>query len=45
MSDKGARQEMNVLKECMLSIDVKPMEMKSNGEVGPNWGALKEFSI
>jgi hypothetical protein len=44
MSDKGTRQEMNVLKECMLSIDVKPMEMKSNGEVGSTWGTLKPWS-
>lgn len=44
LSDKGAKQEMGVLKECMLSIDVKPMEMKSDGEVGPSWGQLEKFA-
>ena len=42
-SDKGARQEMKVLEECMLSIDVSPMQMKSDGEVGPSWGQLEKF--
>ena len=45
MSNAGARREMQVLKECMLSIDVKPMEMKSDGEVGPSWGDLKPFAV
>jgi DNA polymerase I-like protein with 3'-5' exonuclease and polymerase domains len=45
LSDKGARQEMQVLKECMLSIDVDPMKMNSDGEVGPNWGALQKFAV
>jgi DNA polymerase I-like protein with 3'-5' exonuclease and polymerase domains len=43
LSDKGARKEMGVLEECMLSIDVKPLLMKSDGEKGPNWGALAKF--
>lgn len=45
LSDKGARQEMGVLEECMLSIDVSPMSMKSDGEVGPNWGTLSKFAV
>ena len=45
LSDKGARHEMKVLEECMLSIDVKPLSMKSDGEIGPNWGTLKAYPI
>jgi len=43
MSDKGSRQEMSVLKECMASIDIKPLTFRSSGEVGPSWGALKPW--
>jgi DNA polymerase I-like protein with 3'-5' exonuclease and polymerase domains len=39
-SDKGARQEMNVLKECMASIDIKPLTFRSSGEAGQSWGSL-----
>ncbi len=42
-SAKGARQEMAVLKECMRSVDVAPLTMESDGEVGPSWGAVAKF--
>lgn len=40
MSDLGARREMNVLRECIESIELD-VPMLSDGEVGPNWGDLK----
>jgi DNA polymerase I-like protein with 3'-5' exonuclease and polymerase domains len=40
MSDRGARQEMSVLRECMQSIECD-VPMLSDGEVGPNWGTLE----
>jgi DNA polymerase I-like protein with 3'-5' exonuclease and polymerase domains len=39
------KADMEVLRDCMLSIDVKPLSMKSDGEVGPNWGTLKAYPI
>ena len=45
MSLKGARHEMNLLKECMSSVDVKPLVMQSDGEVGPSWGRLEKFNV
>lgn len=45
MSVTGARHEMTVLNECMESVDIKPLVMKSDGEIGPNWGTLEKFSI
>ena len=43
MSDKGAKHEMQVLNECMASVDVSPLTMRSDGEVGPNWGSLVKW--
>ena len=43
MSDRGTRQEMNVLGECMASIDISPLKFRSSGEVGPSWGALTKW--
>lgn len=43
-SDKGARQEMTVLRDCMQSVEVD-VPMLSDGEVGPNWGTLEKFAI
>ena len=45
LSDKGARQEMQILKDCMASQDIKPLVFKSDGKVGPSWGALEKFAI
>jgi DNA polymerase I-like protein with 3'-5' exonuclease and polymerase domains len=42
MSDKGARQEMSVVKECIESIEID-IPMLSDGEVGPSWGELKPW--
>jgi hypothetical protein len=36
---------MGVLKECIESIDIKPLQFQSDGEVGPNWGTLEKFTI
>jgi DNA polymerase I-like protein with 3'-5' exonuclease and polymerase domains len=44
MSDKGARQEMGVLKECMEGIACD-VPLLSDGEVGPNWGTLEKFAV
>ena len=43
LSVKGAKQEMAVLKECMASVDIKPLTMQSDGEAGPSWGTLEAF--
>jgi len=45
MSDRGARQEMSVLEECVRSIDISPLTLTSGGEIGPNWGTLKPFPV
>ena len=45
LSDKGARQEMGVLKESMEESTECSVPLLSDGEVGPNWGALKEFAV
>jgi DNA polymerase I-like protein with 3'-5' exonuclease and polymerase domains len=45
MSDKGAKHEMGVLKECMAMPDIKPLVFKSSGEIGPNWGTLEKFVV
>lgn len=45
LSDKGARHEMKVLKENIASVDIKPLVMQSDGEVGPSWGELAAFAI
>jgi hypothetical protein len=46
LSDKGAKAEMKILKECMLVPSLKcGVPLVSDGEVGPNWGTLKEFEI
>ena len=42
MSDKGARHEMGVLKECMEGVKMD-VPMLSDGEVGANWGTLKPW--
>lgn len=45
LSDKGAKQEMKVLKECMTgAFDISPLTMRSDGKVGPSWGALEKFN-
>lgn len=48
LSSRGARQEMSVLNECMLSAGSTlgvDLPMLSDGEVGPNWGTLKGYAI
>ena len=46
MSDKGARHEMQVLKECMSgAFDISPLTMRSDGKIGPSWGQLEKFAI
>lgn len=40
---KGAKHEMGVLGECIESIDVAPMIMLSDGEVGDSWGTLQPW--
>jgi DNA polymerase I-like protein with 3'-5' exonuclease and polymerase domains len=45
LSDKGARHEMRVLKDCISSVDIKPLVMQSEGEVGPSWGQLEKFTV
>lgn len=43
MSARGVKQEMTVLKECMMiECDVP---LLSDGEVGPNWGNLTAYAI
>ena len=44
MSEKGARHEMTVLRDCMQSIEVD-IPLLSDGEVGPSWGTLAKFAI
>ncbi len=44
-SDRGARHEMQVLKENMSSIDIKPLTMQSDGEAGSSWGELRKFPV
>jgi DNA polymerase I-like protein with 3'-5' exonuclease and polymerase domains len=44
LSSRGARQEMQVLKECMLSIETD-VPMLSDGESGPSWGELSKFPV
>lgn len=44
MSDRGARQEMGVLKECMEGIACD-VPLLSDGEVGPNWGTMEKFAV
>jgi DNA polymerase I-like protein with 3'-5' exonuclease and polymerase domains len=44
MSERGAKQEMKVLKECMESVEVD-IPMLSDGERGTTWGTLKEFVV
>ncbi len=44
LSERGARQEMTVLKECMESVECS-VPLLSDGEIGPNWGTLKEFEV
>jgi DNA polymerase I-like protein with 3'-5' exonuclease and polymerase domains len=45
MSDKGAKQEMKVLGECMsAAFDINPLKMRSDGKIGPNWGSLVKFN-
>jgi DNA polymerase I-like protein with 3'-5' exonuclease and polymerase domains len=45
LSDKGAKHEMMVLKDNISSIDIKPLVMQSDGEVGPSWGELEKFAV
>lgn len=43
-SEKGAKQEMTVLRDCMQSVEVD-IPMLSDGEAGPSWGKLTKFSV
>lgn len=43
MSERGAKQEMGVLRECMQSIETDDVQMLSDGEMGPSWGKLEAF--
>jgi DNA polymerase I-like protein with 3'-5' exonuclease and polymerase domains len=45
LNDKGARQEMTVLRDCMQSVETDDIPMLSDGEVGPNWGKLEKYAI
>lgn len=45
MSEKGAKQEMTVLRDCMQSVETDQMMMLSDGEVGPNWGTLEAYAV
>lgn len=45
LTDKGARREMQVLKDIISSVDIKPLVMQSDGETGPNWGSLTKFAV
>lgn len=42
LSEKGAKEQMSVLKECMESIELD-VPMLSDGERGDNWGSLKTY--
>jgi DNA polymerase I-like protein with 3'-5' exonuclease and polymerase domains len=42
LSQRGAKQEMGVLKDCIQSVELD-VPMLSDGEVGPSWGALKAW--
>lgn len=44
MSEKGARHEMTVLRDCMQSVEVD-IPMLSDGEIGPNWGKLEKYAV
>jgi DNA polymerase I-like protein with 3'-5' exonuclease and polymerase domains len=44
-SDKGARQELRVLNECVESIDISPLTMLGKCETGPSWGETKEMTL
>lgn len=44
LSEKGAKQEMTVLRDCMQSVEVD-IPMLSDGETGPNWGTLKKYAV
>lgn len=44
LSEKGAKHEMTVLRDCMQSVEVD-IPMLSDGEVGPNWGTLEKYSV
>ena len=39
---KAVKTEMQVLRECMASVEFD-VAMLSDGGVGPNWGALEKF--
>ena len=45
MSKAGVKNEMTILRDCMSSVDVKPLMMRSDGKVGPTWGDLKGYEI
>ena len=42
VSDKGAKQEMVLLRDIMQSIECA-VPMLSDGEIGPSWGQLEAF--
>lgn len=44
MSERGARQEMTVLRDCMQSVEVD-LPMLSDGETGPTWGKLEKYPV
>ncbi len=41
-NEKSMKHDQAVLKECMLSIETD-VPMLSDGEAGPNWGALQKW--
>ena len=44
LSERGARQEMTILRDVMASVEVD-VPMLSDGEIGPSWGRLEKFEI
>lgn len=44
LSAKGARQEMTLLRDCMVSVEVD-VPMLSDGEAGDSWGSLRKFEV
>jgi DNA polymerase I-like protein with 3'-5' exonuclease and polymerase domains len=44
LSEKGARQEMTLVRDVMQSIECS-VPMLSDGEAGPSWGQLEKFAV
>ena len=45
MSYKGAKQEMTLLRDIMLSSTKCDVPLLSDGEIGPSWGRLEKFAV